>query len=119
MAIDTSALSDKEYNALIDDERRDRSIPCVDKNGQPLKRGDRVRIFKGTALHSMKSGDIVCGKTYVVSLHSVCKGYEGHSQLSGEPGKYVTPPTVTWPGSGGYWTRCDSRLVELVSAQEK
>lgn len=114
MEIDFSTLSNEEYDAMMDDERRDRSIPCVDKNGNPLKRGDKVRIFKGTLLHSMKRGDIVCKKTYVVSLHFANKGYEGYSRLSGEPGKYAIDPQVTWPGTGGYWTRCDSRLVELI-----
>jgi uncharacterized Zn ribbon protein len=118
MPTDTSKMTDEEYAAYIVDYRRDRSIPCVDKNGNPLKRGDRVRIFKGTKLRHMKDGSVITKKTYVVTLHDAHRGYEGQHEIDGEPGAYACRPEAMWPGRGGYWTDCDSTWVELVKEQK-
>lgn len=69
-----------------------------------FQRGDRVRILKGTRIHSMRCGWYECKRTYVVTVHSYSEGYECEGQEH--------PAEIIWPGTGGYWCRVDASEVE-------
>jgi hypothetical protein len=73
----------------------------------PVKRGDRVRIPKGTLIKTCTKGVRLAGRTYVVTVnHTLCGMVDGEK---------VVNPSVCWPGPSGYWSKADINDVELVS----
>lgn len=81
----------------------------------PLKRGDKVRIPKGTMVLSRKTGKSApAGRGYIVVVHSISCGRNEHI-YRGEVVPAVNP-AVVWPGSGGYWCEADVNDVVKVEA---
>lgn len=79
----------------------------------PFRRGDTVLIPKGTLIRSTHPGrrKYLAGRTHRVKVWS---SWPGSVSLENERGK-VHFPSITWPGSGGYW--CDVQLTpELAEA---
>ena len=88
--------------------------------GKPdLKKGDRVRIKKGTVIRSMhprhtRDNPKIAGRDYVVTLHDVYQGYL-QSHWHDHDRKPFRNQEIVWPGEGGYWCHVDTSLVEVVS----
>lgn len=87
--------------------------------GQNLRKGDRVRIKKGTVIRSMhprhsRDNPKVAGRDYVVTLHDVYNGYMPTHYHRHESRPFRNQQIV-WPGEGGYWCHVDTSLVEIVS----
>lgn len=80
----------------------------------PIKRGDKVRIPKGTMVRSMKNHNEArpAGRSFVVTVHSMACGQNAHV-YRGETVAAVDP-AVVWPGTGGYWCECSINDVEKV-----
>lgn len=77
----------------------------------PIKKGDIIRIKKGTRYHSMRDGEYhVAGKTYKVKVDHLIHG----AQYMDRDIKIVKNTEVTWAGSSGYWCRADINDVEKV-----
>ena len=94
-----------------------------------FKRGQKVRIKKGTPLLTMhprykerkylEDGTPyhkLAGRDYVVTLHSADPGFAKHpnSFHAHELTSAVREERVEWAGESGYWTWCDARFVEPV-----
>jgi len=73
----------------------------------PIKRGDRVRIPKGTLVKTVYHGVRLAGKTYTVKVDHTLNGMTDE--------RYGTHnPTVRWAGPGGYWSEADFNDVEKI-----
>jgi len=79
-----------------------------DDSDLPVKRGDIVTIKKGTMVRHR--GQVRPAKrTYQVTINHILGGR--NATVEGDaPYKVVRdimPPTVVWPGAGGYWSEVD------------
>jgi hypothetical protein len=72
----------------------------------PFKRGDKVRIPKGTLVKTCTKGVRITGRTYTITVDHVLHGAEYDDT--------VHNPVVVWPGTGGYWSEADINDVEKV-----
>jgi hypothetical protein len=89
----------------------------------PVKKGDRVTIRKGTMIRTRSPAitggykSKVTGRTYKVTVDHVLNGMnkpvgdERHN-----PSYAVQPPSVRWPGTGGYWFEVD--INDIPEAQQ-
>lgn len=88
--------------------------------GEPEKvfrKGVKVRIRKGAHIKNLSKGDYVAGRSYVVTIHDLYRGWAaGHdAELFGHTmGKPVRMPELVWPGTGGYWSYVSPNDVEVV-----
>jgi hypothetical protein len=90
-----------------------------------VKKGDRVRICKGTPIWQNGKAKIA-GRTYTVTVHHIypgCKLFETSYQskmakhLAANSDTKYFPTTVSWAGSGGYWVDCNIEHVTLVESK--
>lgn len=73
----------------------------------PIRRGDRVRVPKGTLVATTHGRQVLVTKrSYVVKIHHV---YEGYTYAG-----VTHPARVVWAGAGQYWKEADMADVELV-----
>lgn len=72
----------------------------------PIRKGDLVTIPAGTLTRSMNPRHdrlLVAKTTRQVIVSNVTTGWVDSANIRGEGRGYVVLPTLTWPGSGGYW----------------
>jgi uncharacterized Zn ribbon protein len=89
-------------------------IPPTDRNGTPIKQGDRVRVFKGTLVTGTfhEPQPKITKGTHVVKVRMVFDGWHKISEHRNDGGR---APQVSWSGTNGYWNDCDASLVEVVA----
>lgn len=94
------------------------AAPGENRIPNPLKRGQRITLPAGTVATSMnprKRGPFALKRALTITVYSTS---DGHIDLWDDRKRgrgLVCLPTITWPGSGGYWT--DVRLTpELCQA---
>lgn len=81
----------------------------------PIKRGDKVRIPKGTEIRSMgRKGTHKAGRAQTIIVNHMCTGSTS-LPFQGPP-EHFSNPKVIWPGSGGYWSEADINDVELIES---
>ena len=84
----------------------------------PIKKGDKVRIPKGTEIRSMGAKGLhKSGRAQTITAHRVCTGATNRP-FTGDP-EHISNPKVIWPGSGGYWSEADINDVELVVSHSR
>lgn len=84
-----------------------------DLSDLPIKKGDKVRIPKGTEIRSMGAkGTHKSGRAQTITVNHMCTG--STNRLFNDEAEHLSNPKVIWPGSGGYWSEADINDVELV-----
>lgn len=82
------------------------------------KRGDRVRIKKGSIVFSTAPGidrqGVVTQRAQLVTVHDADRGYFSSDGYRGSDGDRLRQGQVRWAGAGGYWRWTDLNNVELV-----
>ena len=103
---EATRLEEYETGWLYGLKDREAGKPVRDVLSDPLfKRGDKVRVQKGTLVwstHPQTSGKYPTGRTYSVMLHDCPRGtpaYIDHRE------GFVPPKEgeALWAGAGGYW----------------
>lgn len=89
--------------------------------GKDLKRGDKVRIKKGTRILSMhprytRENPKIARRDYVVTVYDTYQGFVQSHWHSHKIDQAVRNQQVVWPGEGGYWCMVDTSEVEVVEA---
>ena len=85
-------------------------IGYVPKHLLPLRRGDIVKIPKGTMVENHRTGVKPAGRTYTVTVSHILSGAEYNDRAMEGPyydGPQIVNPKIVWAGSGGYWSECD------------
>ena len=96
-----------ETGWLHGSQDHDEGKPVVDVlDDPPFKKGDRVRVPKGTLVWSTNpktSGKNPTGKSYSVTLHGCYSGLP--ARIDPGTGDFVPPRAgeAVWVGTGGYW----------------
>ncbi len=87
----------------------------------PVKKGELVTILKGTTIRTTmprpEDKVKVAGRTYKVEVHHILNGMnkpEGHKDHN--RAYPVRPPSVRWPGTGGYWFEVDINDIPEAAA---
>lgn len=78
----------------------------------PFARGQTVVIRKGSIVRR-NGQDVVVRRSYRIRIHSIGEGFSHEDH-----GPVVVNPSITWPGTGGYWTDLDlgkSPLPKVVT----
>ena len=83
-----------------------------------LRRGMEFMVRKGTAIRS--TGAVPtrqAARNYKVKIHSVSMGVPAYVDWQGA---FIrpTPPSVSWAGSGKYWSECDLTVEDLSPSIE-
>lgn len=80
--------------------------PVLDKNGVEIKRGDRVRIIKGTIVKNSGPGDKIkiAGRSHLVKVHSIYRSFEEYNY---DNVLVKRNARVVWAGAGN-WHECDA-----------
>ncbi len=81
----------------------------------PTLKGVEVTVPKGTIVKTLGKPEKAAGRTYKVKVHAVYPGVPAHFTY-GYSHEFVRPTsaTVTWAGTGGYWT--EASLDHVVVA---
>jgi hypothetical protein len=92
----------------------------------PIKKGDKVRIRKGTITKRILRDPKPAGRTFTITVdHILCGStrteYVQSSSLSGVQQVQIPEenPKVRWAGSGGYWVEVDINDVEKVAEDDR
>ena len=81
-----------------------------------IQPGDRVRIPKGTLIHTVGKDPKPAGKTYTVIVHRTYPAVEYTERVLGDVVTVRKPAMVVWAGPGGYWSQADIDQVQKVSS---
>jgi len=96
-------------------------FPASLRRGPDLFRGKRVRIPKGTLIHSMHPKDpqerFPLGRAITITVFSSSAGYVFDPYKSPFLPSY-RQAELTWPGTGGYWKSVQLRDAVLLDAIE-
>lgn len=114
----TTDTQHPNVEASADAPRTLTAAPGENRIPNPIKRGQRITLPAGSVATSMnprKKGPFALKRALTITVHSASDGYiDMWNDLKRGRG-LVCLPTITWPGSGGYWT--DVRLTpELCQA---
>jgi hypothetical protein len=98
-----------------------------EKHNLPVKKGDRVTIRKGTKIRTTIPATTggymskVAGRTYTVTVDHVLNGMNTPVGDDRHNALYpVKPPSVRWPGTGGYWFEVDiNDIPEAVDEKHR
>jgi hypothetical protein len=87
----------------------------------PFRRGDRVRVRAGAALHTTLPNPekrVIVNKrarTIVVQdVHNGMSEHIGYGPNCENLWRHLDEPEVVWPGTGGYWYRAKMSDCELI-----
>lgn len=81
----------------------------------PFRKGDTLTLPKGTVVHSTNPSkrQYTLQRAQTITVFSSCSGWVVTDRVGERGAVYL--PTLTWPGTGGYW--CDVQVTpELCAA---
>lgn len=77
-------------------------------NTHSIRRGDKVRIRKGSTIKSMNGKTYEAKVSYTITVHDVYAGWAGYHHLRETD---VRNAIIVWSGRGGYWKETDINNV--------
>lgn len=82
----------------------------------PVKRGSKLTVPAGTVVHSTNPSkrQYVLKRAQTVLVHHAPDGWIDTVNHFGQGDGYVSLPTISWAGTGGYW--CDVQVTPEVAA---